>query len=38
MWLAFGGIMLGTAIIFLLYNIFALPKHASGSLTNNKAA
>jgi len=38
MWLAFGGIMLGTAIIFLLYNMFALPKHASGSLTNNKAA
>lgn len=33
MWAAFGAIMLGTAVIFLLYNKFALPKHKSGSMT-----
>ncbi len=33
MWLAFGGIMLVTAIVFMLYNRFALPKEASASLT-----
>jgi dipeptide/tripeptide permease len=35
MWLAFGGLMLLTAFVFLLYNKFALPKHASGTLTDN---
>ena len=35
MWLCFGGIMLFTAIVFLLYNIFALPKKAAHTLTNN---
>ncbi|KAB2947031.1 MAG: MFS transporter [Phycisphaerae bacterium] len=29
MWLAFGGIMLATALIFLVYNRFALPKSAA---------
>lgn len=33
MWLSFGIIMLSTAIIFVLYNRLALPKHQSGSLT-----
>jgi MFS family permease len=33
MWLIFGGIMLATAIAFLLYNMFALPRHAADSLT-----
>lgn len=33
MWFAFGGIMLLTAIVFLLYNKFALPKEASHTLT-----
>ncbi len=37
MWLCFGGIMLFTAIVFLLYNIFALPKKAAHTLTNNRA-
>ncbi len=32
MWMAFGGIMLGTAIVFLLYNRFALPKHKADTL------
>jgi MFS family permease len=35
MWLAFGGLMLLTAFVFLLYNKFALPKHAADSLTDN---
>jgi len=30
MWLAFGGIMMATAITFLLYNRFALPRDGSG--------
>jgi len=34
MWLAFGGIMAATAIVFILYNIFVLPKHAADSLTD----
>ena len=38
MWMAFGGIMLGTAIVFMLYNMFALPKQAADSLTNAEAA
>jgi hypothetical protein len=33
MWLVFGGLMALTAVIFILYNRFVLPKHASGSLT-----
>lgn len=33
MWLSFGGIMLATAVIFLLYNRLALPRHAANSLT-----
>lgn len=33
MWLAFGGIMLATAGIFLLYNRFALPKSAAQTTT-----
>ena len=33
MWLSFGGIMLLTAIVFVLYNRFALPKSAAGKLT-----
>lgn len=36
MWLCFGGIMLGTAIVFMLYNKLALPKHAAGTLTNTE--
>jgi len=35
MWLAFGGLMLLTALVFLLYNKLALPKHAADSLTDN---
>jgi len=38
MWMAFGGIMLGTAIVFMLYNMFALPKQASDSPTSAQAA
>ena len=33
MWLAFGGIMMLTAVVFLLYNRFALPKDAAHTLT-----
>ena len=33
MWLTFGGLMLFTAVIFLLYNRFALPKGGADSLT-----
>jgi len=33
MWVAFGGVMLLTAVIFLLYNKFALPKERADSLT-----
>jgi dipeptide/tripeptide permease len=33
MWTAFGGIMLFTAIIFLLYNKLALPRESADSLT-----
>jgi MFS family permease len=33
MWLTFGGLMLVTAFVFLLYNRFALPKEAADSLT-----
>ena len=32
MWLAFGGVMLFTAVVFMLYNKFALPSQESGSL------
>jgi dipeptide/tripeptide permease len=34
MWLAFGGLMMLTAIVFLLYNRFVLPKDAADSLAN----
>lgn len=34
MWIAFGGIMLGTAVAFWLYNCFALPKHAADEAMN----
>ena len=33
MWLAFGGIMLFTAIMFLAYNRFALPRDQAHTLT-----
>lgn len=35
MWLAFGGIMLLTAIVFMLYNKFALPRSSAHTLTGN---
>lgn len=35
MWICFGAIMLFTAIVFMLYNKFALPKEAADTLTNN---
>ena len=35
MWLAFGGIMLGTAFVFMLYNKLALPKAAAHQLTES---
>jgi len=38
MWLAFGGIMLATAFVFLLYNRFVLPKEAADSLIPNESA
>ncbi len=38
MWLAFGGIMFATALLFVLYNRFALPRHAADSLTGGRAA
>ena len=37
MWFAFGGVMLLTAVAFLLYNQFALPKAASMEMTNSEA-
>jgi dipeptide/tripeptide permease len=33
MWLSFGGIMLLTALMFLLYDKFALPRHKGGTVT-----
>jgi dipeptide/tripeptide permease len=33
MWLAFGGVMLLTALIFILYNRFALPREKADTLT-----
>jgi len=33
MWLAFGGIMLMTTFVFILYNTFALPKERADTLT-----
>ncbi|MCG8404374.1 MAG: MFS transporter [Phycisphaerales bacterium] len=38
MWTAFGAIMLTTAVVFLLYNMYALPKHAADSLTPDESA
>ena len=35
MWLAFGAVMILTAVAFLAYNKFALPKTAAGTLTNS---
>jgi dipeptide/tripeptide permease len=35
MWLAFGGLMLLTALVFLLYDKFALPRHSGNTMTNN---
>jgi dipeptide/tripeptide permease len=37
MWLAFGGLMLLTAVVFAVYNKFALPRHAADSLTGESA-
>jgi dipeptide/tripeptide permease len=37
MWLAFGGLMLFTALVFLLYNKFALPKDSAHTLTDNNS-
>ncbi len=37
MWLLFGGIMLVTAAIFLLYNRFALPRDSADTLVNQQA-
>lgn len=34
MWLAFGGVMLFTALIFVLYNRFALPREMAHTLTD----
>ena len=34
MWLAFGGLMMFTAVVFLIYNKFALPKGAAHTLTD----
>lgn len=36
MWMVFGALMFLTAIVFMLYNKFALPRSASGSLTQNQ--
>ena len=33
MWFFFGGLMAATAVIFILYNLFVLPRKDSGSLT-----
>jgi dipeptide/tripeptide permease len=35
MWLVFGGLMLFTAVIFLLYDKFALPRHLGGTVTGD---
>jgi dipeptide/tripeptide permease len=35
MWLGFGGLMLFTAIVFMIYNRLALPRHAADSLTDS---
>ena len=37
MWLAFGGLMFLTAVIFAVYNKLALPRHAAHSLTDGPA-
>ena len=36
MWIAFGGVMALTAIVFVLYNRFALPRTAASSLMEGK--
>jgi len=38
MWLVFGGLMLLTALVFMLYNRFALPKDAAHKLMGDSAA
>jgi len=38
MWAIFGGIMLATAFIFLLYDRFALPRNRSGEMTGPASA
>ena len=38
MWLVFGALMLLTALVFMLYNKLALPKHAANSLTGNASS
>ena len=38
MWLCFGGIMFMTAVVFMLYNKFALPKEAAETLAANNSA
>ena len=35
MWLTFGGLMLLTAVVFMIYNKFALPKDSAHTLTDN---
>jgi dipeptide/tripeptide permease len=35
MWMTFGGLMLFTAVVFLIYNRFALPRGASHTLTES---
>lgn len=37
MWAAFGGIMLATAIVFVLYDKFALPRHSAHTMTPSKS-
>jgi POT family proton-dependent oligopeptide transporter len=38
MWMIFGALMVFTAVVFVLYNRFALPKEAADSLTPDTAA
>jgi dipeptide/tripeptide permease len=36
LWLFFGGLMAATAVVFILYNRFVLPKKAAASLTGGQ--
>ncbi len=38
MWMVFGGLMLATALVFMLYNKFAFPKGAAHTLTPDTAS